>query len=42
VGGSGIGNLKDHPQHEITTWEASPMEGADTMLAEKLKHTDGR
>ena len=42
VGGTGIGNLKDHPQRDVANWESSPMEGAETMLADKLKRSDGR
>jgi hypothetical protein len=37
-----VGNLKDHPQRDVKEWEPSPMEGAETMLAEKQKRSDGR
>ena len=42
VGGTGIGNMKDHPQRDVVTWESQPMNGAETMLAEKQKRSDGR
>jgi hypothetical protein len=42
VGGTGIGNMKDHPQRMPEEWEPQPMEGAETMLAEKQKRCDGR
>ena len=37
-----LGNLKEHPQREVQEWTPQPMEGAETMLAEKQKRSDGR
>jgi len=42
VGGSGIGNMKDHPQRDVQSWTPQPYEGAETMLEDKQKKTDGR
>lgn len=38
----GVGNMKDHKQRAVVEWESQPMEGAETVLADKLSRSDGR
>ena len=37
-----IGSTKEHKQRAVPVWDPQPMEGADTMVEEKQKRSDGR